>query len=417
MDANESVLEHYREISNFIECILSVGPQSYNNKDNILTSVVNKLHSLHRFEYCLRRKEGLREICLLVKKYASNICEQSEVQEEEVTKKKQKIDVGDGPQRRSAIESTIVPQGKLKFSDVAGLSMAKKLLKEAVIMPLKYPHLFVGQRKPWRRILLFGPPGTGKSRIAKALSSEVESPFYSVSSSDLLSSWFGESEKLIKELFRNARDNPGRSVIFIDEIDGLCRKRNSNEQEQTRRIKTELLKQMEGVETSDNSDVFVLGSTNCPWELDTAFLRRFEKRIFIPLPDAETRRELFDIHLNSFPIKLTTDEWEKILKKSEGYSGSDIATCIADALFEPIRELESSCYWRWNTDGKTVSPCTQSEVGAVQIGFESIPADQVKARPVEYRDVEKALEKNHSTICLEELTKYEEFTSSFGQRA
>ena len=426
MNNRDVLLRQYQDVKRLLEqarAVQSENPpehSSTNPRYNLLEITLKKIKSLQNAEHCLTRKKALKELCYLVSKYViQDNVEREENNKQQATNKEERpnnTETTDLPKRRTAIESTIVAPGKLKFTDVAGLPEAKRLLREAVVMPLKYPHLFVGPIKPWRRILLFGPPGTGKSRIAKAVSSEVESTFYSVASSDLLSSWFGESEKLIKELFRNARDNPGRSVIFIDEIDGLCRKRNSNEQEQTRRIKTELLKQMEGVDSHEEkeSKLFVLGATNCPWELDTAFLRRFEKRIYIPLPDKQARRELFHIHLNSFPLCLTAEELEKVVEKSEGYSGSDISTCIADALFEPIRELEKSLFWKWNSDGKTVSPCQELEIGAVKIRFDSIPTEQVKPRSVACKDIEYALDKNHSTINFNDLKEYEKFTSSFG---
>jgi len=123
---------------------------------------------------------------------------------------------------------------------------------------------------------------------------------------------------------------------------------------------------------------------------------------------------LFSIHFQSVPINISTDEWEAILALSDGYSGSDLSTCVADAMFEPVRELEFSKYWKWNSDGKTVSPCRQNEEGAVQIAFESIPAEQVAPRPVEYRDFENAFQKNHKTVNVEELSSFEKF-SNFGK--
>jgi len=211
--------------------------------------------------------------------------------------------------RASAIEDTVLKSSNVTFDDIAGLEEAKNLLKEAIVLPLQFPHLFVGNRKPWKSILLYGPPGTGKSRMAQAVSSEISSTFYSVSSSDLLSSWFGESEKLIKELFAHARNvEGGKAIIFIDEIDSLCRKRDSKEAETTRRVKTELLKQLEGASKTNKTDIFFLCATNCPWELDTAFLRRFEKRIFITLPDRDARKSLFKIHLGNVSVDLKTKD-------------------------------------------------------------------------------------------------------------
>ena len=414
MLANAVLLKNYIELNDFLNDLAREKDNAMQKSDNIkekLRIAIKKMREVQGRDNSGIRKTLIEEMLLNLSKLCERISK--ERSEPSASKRKQKRELGeDAVGRQTAIQGTIVAPGKIRFSDVAGLTEVKRLLREAIVMPLKYPHLFSGGRKPWRRILLFGPPGTGKSRIARAVSSEVASTFYSVSCSDLLSSWFGETEKLIKDLFGHARKNVGRSIIFIDEIDGLCRRRNSNEQEQTRRIKTELLKQMEGSE--EESNLFVLGATNCPWELDTAFLRRFEKRIYIPLPDKETRKELFSIHLQSVPVNIINEEWEKILEFSAGYSGSDLSTCVADAMFEPVRDLESSSFWKWNSDGKTVSPCREDEEGAVRIGFESIPTEQVTPRPMEYRDFEIAFQRNHKTVNVEELSNYEKF-SNFGK--
>lgn len=252
--------------------------------------------------------------------------------------------------------------------------------------------------------------------MAQAVSSEIDSTFYSVSSSDLLSSWFGESEKLIKELFAHARQQNNRAIIFVDEIDSLCRKRSSQEAETTRRVKTELLKQMEGATAqNDQTDIFFLCATNRPWELDAAFLRRFEKRIYVSLPTRKARRELFDIHLKDIDIAINYEEWEILLDKTEGYSGSDLTTCISDATIEPIRELNKSIYWRWSDDRKTLRPCNKNDKGAVALRLGNIPKEKVQPRPVKYNDLVKSLKANHSTVSLDDMEKYENFTKSFGQ--
>lgn len=144
----------------------------------------------------------------------------------------------------------VIEKPNIQWSDVAGLEGAKEALKEAVILPIKFPHLFTGNRKPWKGILLFGPPGTGKSYLAKAVATEANnSTFFSVSSSNLVSKWLGESEKLVKNLFEMARQHRP-SIIFIDEIDSLCSTRSDNESESARRIKTEFLVQMQGLYSS-----------------------------------------------------------------------------------------------------------------------------------------------------------------------
>lgn len=177
---------------------------------------------------------------------------------------------------RGALSSAILSEvPNVKWDDVAGLESAKDALKEAVILPVKFPHLFVGKRTPWRGILMYGPPGTGKSYIAKAVATEAKATFFSVSSSDLVSKWMGESERLVKQLFAMAREAKP-SIVFIDEVDSLCGSRGEGESEASRRIKTEFLVQMQGV-GSDDTGVLVLGATNLPWALDLAIKRRFEK--------------------------------------------------------------------------------------------------------------------------------------------
>lgn len=183
----------------------------------------------------------------------------------------------------------------VKWDDVAGLDAAKESLKEAVILPIKFPHLFTGKRTPWRGILLYGPPGTGKSYLAKAVATEAKSTFFSVSSADLVSKWMGESERsvcsvrsyvphkvlltmvpsnlrLVRQLFTMAREQKP-AIIFIDEVDSLCGTRGEGESEASRRIKTEFLVQMNGV-GNDDTGVLVLGATNIPWQLDNAIKRR-----------------------------------------------------------------------------------------------------------------------------------------------
>jgi vacuolar protein-sorting-associated protein 4 len=183
-----------------------------------------------------------------------------------------------------------VDKPDVKWDDVAGLEAAKESLKEAVVLPIKFPHLFTGKRTPWRGILLYGPPGTGKSYLAKAVATEAKGTFFSVSSSDLVSKWQGDSERfaslfnsiqwnrlylyfsLVRQLFEMARENKP-AIIFIDEVDSLAGTRGEGESEGSRRIKTEFLVQMNGV-GHDDTGVLVLGATNIPWALDNAIKRR-----------------------------------------------------------------------------------------------------------------------------------------------
>ena len=177
----------------------------------------------------------------------------------------------------------------LSWDQIADLEEAKQVLQEAVIMPILMPHIFRGLRRPWKGVLLYGPPGTGKTLLAKAVASDCKSCFFNVSASSISSKFRGESEKLVRILFRIARDR-APSTIFIDEIDSIANARGgNNEHEASRRVKTELMVQMDGITDGNTFDknqsrVIVIGATNTPWSLDEAIRRRFEKRIYIPLP-------------------------------------------------------------------------------------------------------------------------------------
>jgi vacuolar protein-sorting-associated protein 4 len=251
----------------------------------------------------------------------------------------------DSKKLRGALAGAILTdKPNIKWEDVAGLEGAKEALKEAVILPIKFPHLFTGKRQPWKGILLYGPPGTGKSYLAKAVATEANSTFFSVSSSDLVSKWMGESERLVKQLFNMARENKP-SIIFIDEVDALCGPRGEGESEASRRIKTELLVQMDGV-GKDSKGVLILGATNIPWQLDAAIRRRFQRRVHISLPDQPARMKMFEIAVGTTPCELKGDDYKTLAKMSEGYSGSDISIAVQDALMQPVRKIQTATHYK-----------------------------------------------------------------------
>jgi vacuolar protein-sorting-associated protein 4 len=246
---------------------------------------------------------------------------------------------------RGALSGAILSdKPNIKWEDVAGLEGAKEALKEAVILPIKFPHLFQGKRQPWKGILLYGPPGTGKSYLAKAVATEANSTFFSVSSSDLVSKWMGESERLVKQLFNMARENKP-SIIFIDEIDALCGPRGEGESEASRRIKTELLVQMDGV-GKDSRGVLILGATNIPWQLDAAIRRRFQRRVHIGLPDLAARRKMFELAVGTTPCDVSSADYQKLAALTEGYSGSDISIAVQDALMQPVRKIQTATHYK-----------------------------------------------------------------------
>ena len=304
----------------------------------------------------------------------------------------------------------------VKWSDVAGLDKAKEALKEAVVLPIRFPQLFQGKRKPWKGILLYGPPGTGKSFIAKAAATETGGKFFSVSAANIVSKWMGESEKLIKGLFDLARKNRP-AVIFLDEIDSVLSARSDSENDATRRLKTEFLIQMQGV-GNDDEGILVLGATNIPWGLDPAVRRRFQKKIYIGLPEVDARRVMFQLNLGKTANTLTEEQFDDLAERTEGYSGSDIATLTQDAIYEPIRKCESASHFvRIQRNGKDYyMPCAPSHPGAIAMKMHDMPNPEMLLPPdVCYDDYILALKKIKATVNQKDLEKQEEFTREFGQ--
>ncbi|KAG3117965.1 Spastin [Phytophthora idaei] len=224
------------------------------------------------------------------------------------------------------------------WTDIAGLDVAKQILQEAVILPTLRPDLFTGLRAPPRGVLLFGPPGTGKTLLAKAVATEAKATFFNISASSLTSKWVGEGEKLVRALFEMARELQP-SVVFMDEIDALLSTRSASENEASRRIKNQFFTELDGAASSQEDRILVMGATNLPQELDEAIIRRLEKRIYVPLPDASSREGLIRHLLSSQKFTLSSREFKHIVKATEGYSGSDLKAVCKDAALGPIREL------------------------------------------------------------------------------
>jgi vacuolar protein-sorting-associated protein 4 len=316
---------------------------------------------------------------------------------------------------RGALAGAILTEKpNIKWEDVAGLEAAKEALKEAVILPIKFPHLFTGKRQPWKGILLYGPPGTGKSYLAKAVATEANSTFFSVSSSDLVSKWMGESERLVKQLFNLARENRP-SIIFIDEIDALCGPRGEGESEASRRIKTELLVQMDGV-GNDSKGVLILGATNIPWQLDAAIRRRFQRRVHISLPDQPARMRMFEIAVGTTPCELKPDDYKTLGKLSEGYSGSDIAIAVQDALMQPVRKIQTATHYKKvEKDGEEkLTPCSPGDAGAMEMNWTQVDTDQLLEPPLQVKDFIKAIKSSRPTVSGEDLKRSAEWTLEFG---
>jgi vacuolar protein-sorting-associated protein 4 len=314
------------------------------------------------------------------------------------------------------LDTIIGEKPNVKWDDIAGLFEAKKSLNEALIMPIKYPNFFVGNVQPWKGILLYGPPGTGKTFIAKACATECDSTFFSVSSSDLMSKYMGESEKMIKELFKIA-NKKAPSIIFIDEIDSMCGNRSDSDSDNVKRIKSEFLVQMQGV-GNNNEKVLVLGATNLPWALDPAIRRRFERRILIPLPDLEARMYLIRQKLKGLDKNLNDKDLEHIAAKTEGFSGSDIEILCRDAAFEPLHLAQrTNKFRRVIFEGKEKFipvPPTSNGQDCITSSVYDLPNNSLLLPDLTREDLEASLLRSKSSVSKDDLKQYDEWTRQFG---
>ena len=300
----------------------------------------------------------------------------------------------------------------VSWDDVAGLENAKQALKEAVILPIQYPQLFEGKRQPWKGILLYGPPGTGKSYLAKAAATETKGRFFSVSAANIVSKFMGESERLIKALFELARKNKP-AVIFIDEIDSVLSARSEGENEATRRLKTEFLIQMQGV-GKDDKGILVLGATNIPWGLDPAVRRRFQKKIYISLPESNARKLMLKLNLGDTYNDLTEEQFKILGDLTDGYSGSDIYNLTQDAIYGPLRKCQRATHFK-HLDERHIVPCSPSDPGAKEMKINDIADPGSLVAPVvTFEDFILSLQKMKPTVSKADLEKQLKFTEEFG---
>jgi len=244
---------------------------------------------------------------------------------------------------RSSYEELIVTEKpKVNWEEVVGLDTAKKAIKEAIVYPVQRPDLFpLG----WPRgILLFGPPGCGKTLIAAAVATEIDATFYSIDAASIMSKWLGEAEQNVAKLFGSARKSAieGKAaIVFVDELDSLMGQ-HSNEVGGEIRVRNQFLKEMDGiVDKGKNLHVYVIGATNKPWDLDWAFIRRFQKRILVPLPDHHTRLMMLKLYTTNLQITQDVDLHE-LARLSEGFSGSDIRDVCQSAQLSLIGEFFES---------------------------------------------------------------------------
>uniref|UniRef100_A0A8C1NGS7 Spastin n=1 Tax=Cyprinus carpio TaxID=7962 RepID=A0A8C1NGS7_CYPCA len=286
------------------------------------------------------------------------------------------------------ILNEIVDSGAaVQFDDIAGQELAKQALQEIVILPALRPELFTGLRAPARGLLLFGPPGNGKTMLAKAVAVESNATFFNISAASLTSKYMGEGEKLVRALFVVARELQP-SIIFIDEIDSLLCERREGEHDASRRLKTEFLLEFDGVQSGGDDDrVLVMGATNRPQELDEAVLRRFAKRIYVALPTEETRLKLLKNLRSKHRNTLSQKELRQLARMTEGYSGSDLTSLAKDAALGPIRELRPE-------------------------QLRNIPAGEM--RDIRFSDFEDSLKRIKRSVSPQTLDQYVRWNRQYG---
>ena len=242
----------------------------------------------------------------------------------------------------SAMREVFVEVPDVSWEDIGGLSSIKQELQEAVEWPLKYQELFIhADATPPKGLLLYGPPGTGKTLMAKAAANESEANFISIKGPELLSKWVGESEKGVREVFRKARQ-AAPCIIFFDEIDAIAPTRGANfgDSHVTERVISQLLTELDGLEILTN--VIVIAATNRPDIIDVALLRpgRFDRLLYVPPPDGESRIEIIKIHTKKKPLAQDV-KIEELADHTDGYTGADIASLSSAAVMLALREYVS----------------------------------------------------------------------------
>jgi len=286
----------------------------------------------------------------------------------------------------SSEELIVTEKPSVKWEEVVGLDPAKKAVKEAIVYPVQRPDLFpLG----WPRgILLFGPPGCGKTLLAAAVATEIDATFFSIDAASIMSKWLGEAEQKVAKLFISARKSAtdGKpAIVFVDELDSLMGK-HSNEVGGEIRVRNQFLKEMDGiVDKGKKIHVYVIGATNKPWDLDWAFIRRFQKRILVPLPDHHTRLMMLKLYISNLGVSTDVDLHE-LARLSEGFSGSDIRDVCQSAQLKLIGEF-----------------------------FESGQANNKQAKPrlLTMDDFKQILEERKPSVSLDMLSLYNRWFEAF----
>jgi SpoVK/Ycf46/Vps4 family AAA+-type ATPase len=292
---------------------------------------------------------------------------------------------------KASVDELVCVARNVTWADIGGMEETKRTLKYMFgLMLARQP---AGVRLPASsRVLLYGPPGTGKTLLAAACSNMLEATFYNVKASNMLSKWFGESTKLISALFARAREQTGPAVIFMDEIDGLCKEGEGDSTSGAeRRIVSTFLAELDGMaEKGQPSHVIVIGATNRPWDLDGRMLQRFEKHVLVDLPDEAARKAIFRIHLDRAGVGLDREvslDW--LASRTDGYSGRNIDHVCKDAVESMVQDLNAGV--PDHVDGKTIRDY------------------EIRTRPLTRADFEPALKLARPLTSRDHLREYREW--------
>ena len=277
------------------------------------------------------------------------------------------------------------------WADIGGLEETKNTIKESIVLAYARTPEKV-EIEGWRNILLFGPPGTGKTLLAAATAQGLDAAFFNVKAGQVLSKYYGESPKIVNALFDVARaESP--AVIFFDEIDSIALSRSAEIDEATRRVLSSLLTELDGLSGTEKFVLF-LASTNTPWDIDDAVISRFEKRIYVPLPDEDARLGILRIQLEKKGFVF--DDYEWLVEKTDGYSGRDIKVLCKEGVYNMVRELNPGV------------------ADVADAGLDEIKRFEIRTRNVDREDFEKAFVRMKPASTDDMVKQYVEWNDMFG---
>eukprot|EP01004_Peranema_trichophorum_P001550 NODE_118_length_3592_cov_50.752666_g100_i0.p1 GENE.NODE_118_length_3592_cov_50.752666_g100_i0~~NODE_118_length_3592_cov_50.752666_g100_i0.p1 ORF type:complete len:1162 (-),score=251.75 NODE_118_length_3592_cov_50.752666_g100_i0:106-3072(-) len=320
----------------------------------------------------------------------------------------------DNEYEKRLISEVIQPsQINVTFDQIGSHDKVKQMLSEVVLLPLTRPGLFTRSSllKPCKGMLLFGPPGTGKTMLAKAIATEARAHFINITMGVITSKWFGEAEKLVAAVFSLAR-KLAPSIIFIDEVDAMLGKRSSDHEHETmRKLKNEFMSAWDGLKSQDYEQVMVLAATNRPGDLDDAVLRRMPRRILVDLPDVDNRKQILQVILKDEDLCPNVD-FDALAQVTSNYSGSDLKQMCIAAAYRPVREYLRTEY---NNSDKSSDLSNSSDALAENDSL-------VKLRPLKMEDFNEAIKEvgaslSEEALSINELRKWNELYGDGGSRS